>query len=663
MCSYNGRYISGSGDEKWLRLLDDSFSMLRPTPHLPYLQMLWSESYDTFKEGFIWGEGFWAQNSYGFALGALPLLSEKWLATLQNSLDLFWDRMGDGKRLGYDSNLPGDIPCLNLIAPDGALGDCVFPDQGIVYKQGDGEFDLYDWFYEASAALLYLQCELLLLERDTAKIETYLPSLLRTMNHIESTRAENGLYLVAPGCNLLAPSFGGSYDKKSQTLGKGYLTGLAVTGLSALRALGQVALLVQREDIHTKCSAKSEETLAALPLLMTDEGYFAKSMDPDGTLHGVFGAEEFGYIDGTCNVDAIALRAVGIATATAIYKKIASVEGLRPADVLCANYPHLDDTYKNHLNGDREPNSLGFNSGDWVDGGCWATVEGRAILAYMRLEKYEDVFKSTNYYMRWAQDYRQDAPLSQWGKNTHNPWAKESSPEAAANPANSEILPIGVMIDNFGPVTALLRGLFGYRADHRGLWLTPRVPPDIKILYQHEPVRFAGLDLFISYRGGKRDLRLYVGQELVQATHPDMTPDDLTLWGELFLSEELLRHHARNGSVSIHIDMTGIDCVPDFPAPLPLAIANAADLPPELIELYNRVLAVPEPTDDHLKALRETTLEAFNAAALRRNTPPTSENFRPMTAKKVAAIYELYDTAAASLAKGYLVRTEREKVD
>lgn len=150
---FQGIYCSGTGDIDFLELIEDSFEMMHPSPRLPNIFMLYNQEQDTFAEGFFWN-GWWIQNSYGFSYCAIPFLSEPWITILQNSLDLFWDRIGDGKRCGADNDENTNNKVLKLVAPDGCLGDCVAFNQGIYYKQGDGKTELHDWFYEATAAAL-----------------------------------------------------------------------------------------------------------------------------------------------------------------------------------------------------------------------------------------------------------------------------------------------------------------------------------------------------------------------------------------------------------------------------------------------------------------------------------------------------------------------------
>ena len=67
-----------------------------------------------------------------------------------------------------------------------------------------------------------------------------------------------------------------------------------------------------------------------LPLLITDEGYFIKYLDPDGTRHGVYGAEQHGYFETAPNHDAVCMRVVDDAQAKKIIDKMVSIDELAP---------------------------------------------------------------------------------------------------------------------------------------------------------------------------------------------------------------------------------------------------------------------------------------------------------------------------------------------
>lgn len=637
-----GNDIGGSGNENWLRLIDESFAMLRSSPVLPNLKMLYKSSTDMFSEGFIWGDGWWIQNSFGFTMGAVPLLDPFWMHILQNSYDAFWRRIGDGKRIGADDGVPHSLN-LSFCAPDGSLGDCVFRD-GIIYKQGDGDVKAYDWFYEATAAGVLMQAEILLFDRRAEQIRKYLPLLRRSLDHIESARAENGLFLVGTSANLLAPSYGGSYDEKTDTVGKGYLTGLAVTASAALKRCAELAKMIGDSDTAAEYEARLRRTLDALPLLLTEEGYFVKSMDPDGTKHGVYGADRYGYLEGVCNVDAVAWGVVGPEISRSICKKIASVPGIRPAGILCNNYPHLDDTLESYRKHTNAPHSLGWLSGDWVDGGCWATVEGRAILAYMKLGRYDDAFKAADWYMRWAKEYRQDAPFSQWGFNTNNPWQRENDDHTVCE------RPVSVMVDNFAPVTCLLRGLFGYEADAEGLSVRPQIPDDITELIQREPIYFNGCAIHLLYEGGDQTVAGNLDGTLLRADETGRIRIPASL---LPRGEEVCLSLSRSGEAKAYR-------IADLPTRTEEASAFAGeigDLPDDLVHIYAECTERLKTADDpDLRAQLGEILSSVKAACGRRGLPFDCHELRPMTDEKRAAILNLYDQTVRELYQGLVYR-------
>ncbi|MCR5681204.1 MAG: hypothetical protein K6G29_02035 [Clostridiales bacterium] len=632
-------FIIGSGDPDKLRLIEESFAMLCDSPTLPNLRMLYKSSSDMLSEGFIWGDGWWIQNSFGFTMGAILLLDSFWSRILQNSYDAFWERIGNGRRIGADNGVPTH-PNYGYRAPDGSLGDCVKPGVGIVYRQGDGDVDSYDWFYEATAAGVLMEAEILLFDRRPERIKKYLPLMRRSLDHIESTRAENGLFLVGPSANLLAPSYGGSPADENGKPGKGYLTGLSVTTAAALKKCAALCRMVGDAGTAEEYERRLTCTLDALPLLLTEGGYFVKSMDPDGTKHGVYGADRYGYLEGVCNVDAVAWDVVSPEISRSICEKIASVHGIRPAGILCNNYPHLDDTLDSYRKHTSEPHSLGWRSGDWVDGGCWATVEGRAILAYLKTGRYEDAFRAAGVYMKWAEEYRQDAPMSEWGFNTNNPWQQENDDHSVCR------RPVSVMVDNFAPVTCLLRGLFGWDADAEGLLVRPQIPEDISSLHQHVPVSFGGCKLYAAYTGGIKPLRAFLdGESLTVSTD-----------GTVRIPAELL---PRGGEVCLTLDRSGA-ASPVTVGDLKRDGAPTGDidgLPDDLAAIYGECAAALEAEADPLRTAHlKEILSAAETAALRRRLPFDRHELRPMTEEKTAQILNLYDQTVRELYKGLKYR-------
>jgi hypothetical protein len=213
-----------------------------------------------------------------------------------------------------------------------------------------------------------------------------------------------------------------------------------------------------------------------LALLTTDEGYFIRSLDPDGVKHGVFGAERHGYFEASPNHDAIAFRVADDAQAERIYRKIASLPGLRPHDFVLPNYPSYDDMYE-------KPEGL-WGYGTWVNGGHWSTCEARMVLGYYRLGKFEDARKSMHQLLSFAERFRMDNPLTKCGSDVYQP--------------NQ---PINLCYDTLGPAAAFMRGLFEYLYRADGLTLVPHVPPAITELEQFDPVRFGNKRILLSTVG------------------------------------------------------------------------------------------------------------------------------------------------------------------
>jgi len=214
----------------------------------------------------------------------------------------------------------------------------------------------------------------------------------------------------------------------------------------------------------------------AKPRLMTTEGYFVRSIDPDGTLHGVYRAPIHGYFETTPNQDAIAFRVVDDQQAKTIYSKIASIPGLRPFKLIIPNYPAYDDMYE------KETGIWKF--GTWINGGHWSTCEGRMMMAYSRLGKYEDMRQSMKQIMTFAGNFRMDNPLTKFGSDVYQP----------AQPYN-------VTYDAFAIPAALIRGLFEYLYRADGLTLIPHIPEGITEIQQLDPVRIGNKKLWLLAKG------------------------------------------------------------------------------------------------------------------------------------------------------------------
>jgi hypothetical protein len=464
---FEGRHYRGSGDGEYLQLLETARRMFGPDPEYQNLCMLYMPAWNGLVEGPTW-DAWWIQNSYGTTYSILPLLPEPFVTFLQHSQDLWFDQMGDGKRVGAPAP-------MNWVAPDGCLCDAARPGW-IVYRQGDGRIAIHDWGMEFTAAGVLLQSELLLISRDLAAIAHYVPLLERSANFIETRRdPTNNLFLAGPAGNLLAPSYAG-WHRPDGTYSKAYLAGLSITYIAALDRLIELEKLAGRSDKVALYTQRRELARRGLPLLTTDEGYFVRSLDPDGTRHGVFGAEHHGYFEASPNHDAIAFRVADDARAERIYRKLVSLPGLRPHQFILPNFPSYDDMYE-------KPEGL-WGFGTWVNGGHWSTCEARMVLAYYRLGQYEEARRSMRHLLEFAKKFRLDNPLTKCGSDVYQP--KE---------------PINLCYDTFGPAAAFMRGLFEYLYRAEGLTLVPHIPPGILELHQLDPVRFGSKRIWLSTSG------------------------------------------------------------------------------------------------------------------------------------------------------------------
>lgn len=629
--TFKGRYCQGKGDVACLKLIDESFAFFHANPDVPNLTMVYQPNWDTFCEGAGWG-GWWIQNSYGFSYAATPFLQEPWFSTLQRSWDMFWNNQGDGKRAGGWAR----SQTFNMVAPDGCLGDAAQPDC-IVYKQGDGNVKIHDWFYEATAAGVVMQAEIFLVCRDRKVIARYLPKIERACDFIEKTRdPKNNLFLVGPACNLLAPSYGG-IKQPDGTFGKGYLAGLSITYLAAMDRMVELYKLMGDHGKLAEYQWRQKITRESLPLLLTPAGYFVKSLELNGTKHGVVGQKQFGYLEGVANIDAIALRVADDALARSIYRQIESSPAIRPFDFLLTNAPGLDDTYWDYGNADVKGRIHMF--GEWVNGGVWGTVEGRAILAYSRLGKFDDIRRSATRAMKWAKDFRMDAPWTQRGENTTNLWS---------DLGKNQVGGVAVMIDNFAIPAATVRGLFDYEYRFDRLVLRPRVPAGITEYVQRHPVRFGAKTLYLSCRNhGPRIKSVTVNGKTVKVESPDAA----------VLPYDKLPAQA---TIAI-VTEGGWGAEPMAPAApraqdTPAAAVPQAQLPESLKKTYAVLTAMKrlmaqEPIGDYDQAFVRESLGAIEAWQ-GRGAVEQPGFFRPMTDAKRTSILKFYENTALRMYEG-----------
>ncbi len=642
---YEGKFCSGSGDIEYLRLIDESFAFFHPNPVLPNLTMIYKPEWDTFTEGAGWG-AWWIQNSYGFSYAATPFLEEPWSSTLQRSWDLFWDNQGDGKRKGlWGDGKPNKLS--ELVAPDGCLGDCAAPGK-IVYKQGDGDVKVHDWFYEATAAGIVMQAEILLTGHDLKTTLNYLPKMERACDCIERTRdPKNNLFLVGAACNLLAPSYGG-IKQDDGTLEKAYLSGLSITYLAALDRMVELFKFTGNQGKMTEYIRRQKITRESLPLLLTPAGYFVKYVEPNGTKHGVLGQDKYGYLEGVANADAIALRVAGPQLAQSIYKQIASFKEIRPFDFLLTNAPGLDDTYYGWGSA-TDPNLKGiWKFGEWVNGGVWGTVEGRAILMYYRMGKFEDIRRSAVRAMKWAKDFRMDAPWSQFGENTNNIWSDTGKFREGG---------VAVMVDNFAIPAATIRGLFDYEYQSNSILLRPRVPGSITQYTQKQPIRFGTKRLYISCRNGGSEVEsVKINSKTIKLS----SKDEIRL-NYNDLPEEANIEIVTKGRYQDEPNTTEYPSFPNLLSDEKMKTAVPAELSDTLKRPYAILLAMDKLMVNEQGAIFEkefitVALKSFEDYKIRAAMDAGPGYYRTITPDRKAGIINFYEKTALRMYDGFTIR-------
>lgn len=411
---FQGQYFSGAGDVEYLELLDVAMSQWRYSPVVQSVPQLYSTGSNNLVEGPTW-EAWWTTNSFGPTYAVLPFVAEPLRTIIQNSQDFWFNNIGDGTRSCSD--------CGGAIAPDGCLCDDGEPGN-CDYKQGDGIVSIHDWALEESLSAIVMQSEMLLVTRNLTAAAHYLPLMNRTLNLLESRRETNAssayfnLLLAGDSSNLMAPSYG-AYLLPNGTRAMAYLTGMTVSYIAALDRAGQVAALLEDAATAATYAARRAACAGALDTLLAPGGnYFVKWADPDGTLHGVIGAAQHGYLEATVNHDAVAFGVVNDTLAEAIMTQLVSGysanTSLRPYNFTITNAPGLDDM-------EVAPDTWLWQWGTWVNGGAWSSCEARMMLAYYRTGRQSLALDSQRTMMGFASSFRMDNPLVNFGSAVYQP--------------------------------------------------------------------------------------------------------------------------------------------------------------------------------------------------------------------------------------------------
>jgi hypothetical protein len=335
-------------------------------------------------------------------------------------------------------------------------------------------------------------------------------------------------------------------------------------------------------------------------------------------------------------------------TSQNIYKQIESFPAIRPFDFLLTNAPGLDDTYGGWGRTSGKGLEGFWTFGDWVNGGVWGTVEGRAILMYYRLGKFEDIRRSATRAMKWAKDFRMDAPWSQQGENSSNPWSDKGKFRVGG---------VAVMVDNFAIPAATIRGLFDYDYRSDRLIIRPRIPGSITQYTQNEPVRFGEKKIFLSCNNGGPDVKSVTinGKSMKISSTSEVS----LFYNEL--PQEAKIEITTSGSWTDEKVTTEYPLIPELLLAENSSTYVSAEIPESLKKSYALVQSMikslaNQPEADYDRVFLSEVLKSYEDCRIRLAMETGPGYYRPITAERKEGINKFYEQTALSMYTGFAKR-------
>ena len=494
--TYQGKWVEGVGDAKRLKLIDKAFDSIDASAEMVNLAMNYKRDWDGFSLSNEAWPAWWIQNTYGPSYGMMPFLAEPYATWMKNAQGMWFREMADGKRKDANGYLApdGSLCDATLVYRNGGrdlgfghpgwphstgpINDGKIKMQTTYYRQGDGGHGSNDWGIGFTAAGLVLECERLLVSRDRDAIKERLPQLRRVAGFLDARRdKKTNLLKGGKGSNLLAPGFDGytSSDGGKQMV---YLTELSVNYCAGLNRLAEICDIIGEKRESKSYRAIAGKIRTALPSMMDDKGTFIMFKDPEGIRHGVYDAEEYGYLEATPNHDAVCMRVVDDAASRKIIERMVSIKGLAPHDLILSNYPAYDEP--------AYPTAGLMRYGTWVHGGHWSTTQGRMNVACLRVDEFDHPFKSWDRMCKIMQNFRADAPFGERGLK---PWGSQMGRR------------YNNVFDCWGVPAGVIRGLFEYDYRSDGLRIRPHLPSGITRYVQKKAVMFGGTKIYLTVTG------------------------------------------------------------------------------------------------------------------------------------------------------------------
>jgi hypothetical protein len=252
-------------------------------------------------------------------------------------------------------------------------------------------------------------------------------------------------------------------------------------------------------------------------------------------------------------------------------------------------------------------------------------------MAYYRLGKHEDVRRSARAFMKFADLYQIDSPLTDFGREL---WFKNNL--------------TNICHDDFGVPAAVVRGLFEYNYGADSLTLRPHVPPTITDYTQHEPIRFGEKRIMISIKnGGRRIVSLKINGKpltLSAADHAVLPYDSLPKLANVAIV-------TAGGWPEKPVGMPYVFVGEDAKRSL-----NSVRLPDDLAKPYAvlsgmKQMLKDKPGFDYEKAYISEAIRAFDAYRIRAQR--YHDGMYPgISARKHGAILKLYKNAALGMYSG-----------
>ncbi|OGV50995.1 MAG: hypothetical protein A2017_14045 [Lentisphaerae bacterium GWF2_44_16] len=467
-------FCAGVGSRESIKLINDSWKMIEGINDRPGLRSLADSDIKAFWQGGKW-KGIWSQNYMGM-YSWTPFLDDELLLFHDNAYNHFFALQGDGHRKDK----------AGMTAPAGALPEHVFFGNDKIpcphYKNDEhtGKASEYDFWIEGTCGTIIGKSDILLRKHDRKEAKKYLPMIELALEWLESLRDKsNNLIKAGPAATFIERAYSGT-DMGNGKFSYGFPAGVMIYYMKALTNAIELEVLVgnnKKAGIFRKRLKASEDGIAKL---IENNNYFISYLDRKGIRHGVYGAKKHGYFESNPNHDAIAYRISGDALSENIYSTISSIPGLRQGKTISCVYPSRDDV----LPGYQSDPAYGPGPGYHWHGASWFSSEARMLMAYYRLNKFNDVKNSLGrMFELYSKGFARDV-MDNFG--TEFP--------GSYNPEEKGV----AYIDGFAVYGAGLRGLFEYQYMSDELILYPHVFDDISEYAQNMPVYFGKKKIYPS---------------------------------------------------------------------------------------------------------------------------------------------------------------------